>query len=60
MSTPNAACKFFGKDNFPYGIEENRTTLTAFLRYASEQGVCKRLLDVEELFPPQLHSTYKV
>ena len=49
-----------GKDYFPYGIEENRTTLAAFLRYAYEQGVCKRLLDVEELFPPQLHSTYRV
>ena len=52
--------KLLGKDYFPYGIEENRTTLAAFLRYAYEQGVCKRLLDVEELFPPQLHSTYKV
>ena len=52
--------QIFGKDYFPYGIEENRTTLTAFLRYACEQGVCKRQLDVEELFPPQLHSSYKV
>lgn len=52
--------KLLGKDYFPYGIEENRTTLAAFLRYAHEQGVCKQLLDVEELFPPQLHSTYKV
>ncbi len=48
--------QIFGKDYFPYGIEENRKTLAAFLRYACEQGVCKRLLDVEELFPPQLHS----
>ena len=52
--------ELFGKDYFPYGIEENRTTLTAFLRYACEQGVCKRLLDIEELFPPQLHSSYRV
>jgi len=49
-----------GKDYFPYGIEENRTTLEAFLRYAYEQGVCKRLLKVEELFPKQLTSTHKV
>jgi len=49
-----------GKDYFPYGIEENRTTLAAFLRYAHEQGVCKRPLDIEELFPPQLRSSYKV
>ncbi len=52
--------QILGKDYFPYGIDDNRTTLTAFLRYAYEQGVCKRLLDVEELFPPQLHSTYRV
>jgi len=52
--------QILGKDYFPYGIEENRTTLTAFLRYAFEQGVCKRQLDVEELFPPQLQSSYKV
>ena len=49
-----------GKDYFPYGIEENRTTLEAFLRYAYEQGVCKRLLKVEELFPKQLTSIHKV
>jgi 4,5-dihydroxyphthalate decarboxylase len=52
--------KLFGKDYFPYGIQENRATLAAFLGYAFEQGVCKRLLDVEELFPPQLHSSYRV
>ena len=52
--------EMFGKDYFPYGIEENRSTLTAFLRYAFEQGVCKRQLDVDELFPPQMHSSYKV
>jgi 4,5-dihydroxyphthalate decarboxylase len=52
--------QILGKDYFPYGIEENRITLTAFLRYAFEQGVCKRQLDVEELFPPQLQSSYKV
>lgn len=52
--------QLLGKDYFPYGIEENRATLAAFLRYAHEQGVCRRLLDVDELFPPQLHSTYRV
>jgi 4,5-dihydroxyphthalate decarboxylase len=52
--------ELLGKDYFPYGIEENRTTLEAFLRYAHEQGVCKRLLKLEELFPKQLTSTHKV
>ncbi|HXI99907.1 MAG TPA: hypothetical protein VNH44_01715 [Micropepsaceae bacterium] len=49
-----------GDDYFPYGIEKNRKTLEAFLSYAHEQGVCKRLLKIEELFPKQLYTTHKV
>jgi len=49
-----------GDDYFPYGIEPNRKTLEAFLSYAHEQGVCKRLLTIEELFPKQLYTTHKV
>ncbi len=52
--------ELMGDDYFPYGIEKNRKTLEAFLGYAHEQGVCKRLLKVEELFPKQLLSTHKV
>ena len=56
----------FGDDFFPYGIgtehggEINRATLTAFLKFGFEQGVCHRLLDVEELFPKQVLASYKV
>jgi 4,5-dihydroxyphthalate decarboxylase len=49
-----------GDDYFPYGIEENRKTLEAFLSYAYEQGVCKRLLTIEELFPKPLYTSHKV
>jgi len=49
-----------GEDYFPYGIDKNRKTLEAFLSYAHEQGVCKRLLSIEELFPKQLTSSYRV
>jgi 4,5-dihydroxyphthalate decarboxylase len=49
-----------GDDYFPYGIDANRRTLDAFLTYAHEQGVCKRRLSVEELFPKQMLSSYKV
>jgi len=52
--------ELFGKDYFPYGIEPNRKTLEAFLKYAYEQGVCKRLVKVDELFPDSLHSTHRV
>jgi 4,5-dihydroxyphthalate decarboxylase len=49
-----------GGDPWPYGIESNRTTLDAFLRYAFEQGVCRRLLTPEALFPPELQSTFTI
>ena len=38
---------------WPYGIEHNRPTLEAFLRYAYEQGSCHRHLDIEEIFAPE-------
>jgi 4,5-dihydroxyphthalate decarboxylase len=50
----------FGEDFFPYGIEPNRTTLGAFLQYGHEQGVCHRLLRVEELFPPEVQAEFRV
>ena len=56
----------FGDDFFPYGIaagrggDMNRTTLTAFLKFGFDQGVCHRLLAVEELFPEQVLASYKV
>ena len=56
----------FGHDFFPYGIAQgrggdiNRATLTAFLKFGFEQGVCHRRLDVEELFPKQVLSSFKV
>lgn len=52
--------ELFGGDVFPYGVEANRTTLEAFLGYAFEQGVCRRPLAVEELFPPEVQSGFKV
>lgn len=50
----------FGGDPFPYGIEANRTTLEAFLRWAFEQGVCHRHLAPEELFAPGTGDRFKV
>mgnify|MGYP003346292851 FL=1 len=56
----NRGKELMGEDYFPYGIEPNRKTLNAFLGWAHEQGVCKRLLTVEELFPKQLFTSYRV
>lgn len=50
----------FGDDIWPYGIEANRATLDAFLRFAHEQGVCHRRVEIEELFPAQLGTSFKV
>jgi 4,5-dihydroxyphthalate decarboxylase len=54
------ARSILGDDFWPYGIEANRTTLEAFARYAFEQGVCARRLEVEELFAPEVLSRFKV
>lgn len=49
-----------GEDFWPYGIEENRPTLEAFLQYAYEQGVATRHLKVEELFAPETLERAKI
>jgi 4,5-dihydroxyphthalate decarboxylase len=56
----------FGDDFFPYGVDAspggalNRRTLAAFCRFGFEQGVCERLLDVDELFPANVRSSVRV
>jgi 4,5-dihydroxyphthalate decarboxylase len=59
-SNAERAQELFGADFWPYGIEENRTTLEAFLTYASEQGVCAQRLAPEELFTPQVSEEFRV
>jgi 4,5-dihydroxyphthalate decarboxylase len=49
-----------GKDLMPYGVEQNRVTLDAFLQYAFEQGVCHKRLTPEELFPASVQKSFKV
>lgn len=50
----------FGEDPFPYGVDANRPTLEAFLQFAHEQGVCRRRLAPEALFPAQVQEKHKV
>ena len=56
----------FGADFFPYGIGQdhggqiNRATLEAFCKFGHEQGVCDRLLGVEELFAKNVLGSFKV
>ena len=42
----------FGSDPWPYGLEANRTTLTALVDYLVEQRLLRRPLALEELFAP--------
>ena len=47
----------FGGDAWPYGIERNRPTLAALMRYLCEQGIIKSEIAIEELFVPT-HGRY--
>jgi 4,5-dihydroxyphthalate decarboxylase len=42
----------FGGDPWPYGIEPNRPTLEALVRYMAEQSLIKATIPVDELFVP--------
>lgn len=49
-----------GEDFWPYGIEPNRPTLSAYLQYAYEQGVATRALKLDELFVPETREKFKI
>jgi ABC-type nitrate/sulfonate/bicarbonate transport system substrate-binding protein len=42
----------FGGDPWPYGVEPNRPTLEALVRYLVEQGVIAKAPRIEDLFVP--------
>jgi 4,5-dihydroxyphthalate decarboxylase len=42
----------FGGDPWPYGVEVNRPTLSALVRYLEEQGVVAKAPKVDDLFVP--------
>lgn len=50
----------FGPDWWPYGIEPNRHTLEALMRYMKEQGLMEKTLNVEDLFAPSVVGEFKV
>ncbi|MCZ6848373.1 MAG: hypothetical protein O7F75_05945 [Alphaproteobacteria bacterium] len=52
--------ELLGADYFPYGIEPNRVTLEAFLRWSFEQGITQRHLAPEDLFPESLQGAFKI
>jgi 4,5-dihydroxyphthalate decarboxylase len=50
----------FGRDYYPFGIEANRPTLEAYLTYSYEQGIAKRLMKPEDIFPKGIEVSVKV
>jgi 4,5-dihydroxyphthalate decarboxylase len=50
----------FGGDPWPYGVEVNRPTLSALVRYLEEQGVIAKAPRVDDLFVPvrQIHEMH--
>ncbi len=52
--------KDFGADPFPYGLEANRKTLTAFCRFAHEQGITAKQLAPDDLFPKEVRASVRV
>lgn len=49
-----------GRDFWPYGVDANRATLDAFLRYHHAQGLSSRCVSVEELFHPTTIEAFKL
>lgn len=54
------AANVFGDDWFPYGLEENRASLDAFIRYAHAQGLCASGISTEDLFPERVLQGFRV
>jgi 4,5-dihydroxyphthalate decarboxylase len=54
------ARELLGDDQFPYGIEPNRTSIEALLEYCHEQRVARRQLTPEEIFPASVQSRVRV
>lgn len=42
----------FGKDFWPYGVEENRPTLEALVTYLYEQAMIPKKIPIEDIFAP--------
>ena len=49
-----------GGEWWPYGVEPNRLTLDAFLRYCREQGLAPADLQVDDLFAPETLTAVRV
>jgi 4,5-dihydroxyphthalate decarboxylase len=52
--------QLMGEDFWRYGAQENANEIEALTRYSYEQGLVKRKLAMEELFPPSVIDVSKI
>ncbi|OMP65996.1 substrate-binding domain-containing protein [Domibacillus epiphyticus] len=52
--------KLMGEDFWPYGVEKNRVTLEAAIKYSYEQGMISRKFDVDDLFSKSTLEEYTI
>ena len=54
------ARELMGEDFWPYGVDQNRVVLDAFVNHHHRQGLSARLVSVDELFHPATYETFKI
>lgn len=52
--------ELMGDDPWAYGLEPNRSLLETLVSYTHEQGLIKKLIDVDSLFAPSTLNEFKV
>lgn len=50
----------FGDDCWPSGVEANRKTLEALVRFLEEQGMIEKTMSVDELFAPVRTTNFRI
>lgn len=60
QAAAGASIDAFGGDPWPYGVDANRPTLSAFLTMCHKQRITERLLAPEDLFAPETLGGFRV
>ncbi len=60
MSDLKRAKEVLGEDFWPYGVERNQNEIRTLIHYALEQGLIKKMVNMEEVFAKNTLASYKV
>jgi len=52
--------ELMGEDFWPYGVEANRPTLEAFIRYSHRQGLIPEAPDIDSIFPASTREVSRI